>query len=172
MKRVIRKSVFETNSSSVHAIAISREENYSLPKMVYFRFGRYGWEKEIYSDKTSKASYLWTGICSLYDCDKANEAKAWITSVLNKYNILCEFEVWKETFEWKGKAVPDIDGYIDHSDGLCDFMHDILNDENMLLSFLFSDDSFVETGNDNTYDYPDDYFQVNSDKYDVYTKTN
>lgn len=43
MKKVIRRGVFETNSSSVHAISISNAGNLVYPKFVYFEEGEFGW---------------------------------------------------------------------------------------------------------------------------------
>lgn len=44
MKRQIRKSVFETNSSSTHAICITKKkDNYKLPDHIDFEFGKFGW---------------------------------------------------------------------------------------------------------------------------------
>jgi hypothetical protein len=60
-------------------------------------------------------------------------------------------------------------GYVDHSDELDDFLGAVCNDENKLMSYLFSDMSFIITGNDNddtdveikvTYDY-DEYYKGN-----------
>lgn len=45
MKRQIRKSVFETNSSSTHAICITKKkDNYKLPDHIDFEFGEFGWD--------------------------------------------------------------------------------------------------------------------------------
>lgn len=65
MKRQIRKSVFETNSSSTHAICITKKkDNYKIPKHIDFEFGEFGWMYEEYSDTHNKASYLITAIFS------------------------------------------------------------------------------------------------------------
>lgn len=44
-----RYGVFETNSSSVHSICISKEKTKSAHRMVHLRFGEYGWERDEYS---------------------------------------------------------------------------------------------------------------------------
>lgn len=65
MKRQIRKSVFETNSSSTHAICITKKkDNYKIPKHIDFEFGEFGWECDEYHDTRNKASYLITAIFS------------------------------------------------------------------------------------------------------------
>lgn len=40
--RQIRNNVFETNSSSIHSIAISKEPVAGLPESIYFCLGGYG----------------------------------------------------------------------------------------------------------------------------------
>ena len=42
MKRQIRQSCFETNSSSTHAICIATDTLYNIPKTVCFGFGDFG----------------------------------------------------------------------------------------------------------------------------------
>ena len=43
----------------------------------------------------------------------------------------------------------EINGYVDHGDETKEFIEDVCNNEIMLLSYLFSDHSYVKTGNDN-----------------------
>lgn len=47
MKRQIRRCVFETNSSSTHAICIAKD-GYELKDHIDFHTGEYGWECEEY----------------------------------------------------------------------------------------------------------------------------
>lgn len=67
MKVTIRENVWETNSSSVHAIAIPKKNidkdqviayNYTIK----FKHGEFGWEHDIYDDVYTKASYLYQAI--------------------------------------------------------------------------------------------------------------
>ena len=51
----IRTSVFETNSSSTHSIAISKKP-VTIGKYIYFGIGEFGWE----NDCVNTADYLYT----------------------------------------------------------------------------------------------------------------
>lgn len=118
MKIQIRKSVFETNSSSTHAIAIDKSyrgvndilwmrhckeevlneeqkeklKKYPLPKSVYFAPGEFGWEAETYTDTQSKASYLITAMYELLSFDefddKINQFKKWLNEEGIEMDIL------------------------------------------------------------------------------------
>lgn len=80
MKRQIRNSVFETNSSSVHSISISKQPIGNIPKFVNFNIGEYGWE----NGTADTADYLYTAII-IQDNPEAllNRLK----EILDKYEI-------------------------------------------------------------------------------------
>ena len=94
MKTQIRRSVFETNSSSTHSISIVREPtNIHFPTTLEFNVGEFGWEWKTYSDYLSKASYLYTAI--LYNTylesnteliDGKQKCRAMVNEKLNKIN--------------------------------------------------------------------------------------
>ena len=46
----IRNSLFETNSSSVHALIIPKDNPVYIPKSVRLYGGEYGWEIDEYYD--------------------------------------------------------------------------------------------------------------------------
>lgn len=97
MKRQIRRNCFETNSSSTHAICITKRkiDKDNLPSKVEFKHDEFGWEFEVYEDVLTKASYLYQAICDLhyYENDKKkNEYINWIYEVLGKYGIECNFD--------------------------------------------------------------------------------
>lgn len=166
MKRQIRRSVFETNSSSTHAICISKTDvdKSSFPDHVSFTHGEFGWEVEEYSDLWSKASYLYQAICSCYRYDEREAATNKIADMLRDYNISCSFEPDKNTM-WG-------DGYIDHGYETKDFVEAVLNDSDKLLRYLFGN-SLVITGNDNECGF-DDIMYVNegeeTTQWGTYTK--
>ena len=58
--KIIRRSVFETNSSSTHALAITKSnENLNKPSLISLDYdGEYGWEYKILNDLDSKFTYL------------------------------------------------------------------------------------------------------------------
>jgi hypothetical protein len=178
MKKQIRQSVFETNSSSTHTISISMSDEYKsvLEKMsgegIASTSGQFGWEYDIYGDTWDKASYLWTGII-VSDCftkDQVDKIEDNIKTVLGEYGIVPTFEPYKEdSYELKDGTVRhyltfEHFAYIDHSEGLVEWLGSLFPndgqdiDEELLLEYLFNPNSCVFTGNDNS-DAPDEYFE-------------
>ena len=142
MKLQIRKGLFETNSSSTHSIVIGNngEDIYdNLPDKVYFYGGEFGWEHEVYDDVESKASYLYTSIvwCDMNDyIDKIKE-------ILAKWHIEAIFEELDKKGSFKGYA------YVDHGYENVELVKQVCENEELLMNYLFSNGSFIETGNDN-----------------------
>lgn len=70
MQTLIRKSVFETNSSSCHSITIGKMSSVPDPKQFHnylndngefvIPYGEFGWEQETHRDMMTLASYLIT----------------------------------------------------------------------------------------------------------------
>ena len=201
MKTQIRRSVFETNSSSTHSISIVREPtNIHFPTTLEFNVGEFGWEWKIYSDYRSKASYLYTAI--LYNtCLESNtelsdgkqKCRAMVNEKLNKiknalskYGIKCIFHPFQiKTYNYNDYSnghptwsyYPGTRGYIDHGNGLKEWINTILNDETLLINFLFDNSSVIETGNDNEEcpwrEYFDEFEDLRStNKYYTYIKSN
>ena len=140
MKRQIRNSVFETNSSSTHSIAISKNPVVA-GKHIRFGIGEFGWE----NDCVDTADYLYTAILEQDDRDDLlNRLK----EILDKHSIEYEFEtpIWDKSsngeYTWLSY------GYVDHSYELREFFNIILSDEDLLIRYLFGN-SNVYTGNDN-----------------------
>ena len=176
MKTQMRRGCFETNSSSTHAICISKDDvdKNSLPKHVTFTHGEFGWEERTLSDTWSKASYLYQAICYCYDDDEKQEKLEVLKNLLAEYGIDCEFEPDKKD-SW-GYSY----GYIDHGYGTKDFVDAVLNDTDKLIRFLFGN-SMIVTGNDNS-SWFDEYMYGTSDysyvlkdefsKYEIFEKGN
>ena len=190
MKYQIRRNIFETNSSSVHVIAIGKSNwKNNLPPDVYFELGQFGWESETYIDTYSQASYLYTAIADFYlnhngGCKNCEEVKKcrengslksfneyhfkkaldFISSTLSEYGVESEFQDINET--------PDFYYYVDHADSLREFINKILSSKELLMSYLFSN-TIIETGNDNSDEFPnfEDYNSSGEYKY-VYEKYN
>ena len=93
-----RNCVFETNSSSVHSICISRDKPKNPKKVIVLDFGEYEWGCECVSSK----NYLWTAILltKSYHYDYTNdkdrdnglylpipEIEAHIKKVLAEYGV-------------------------------------------------------------------------------------
>lgn len=184
MKKQIRKGVFETNSSSVHAICIpkttdlivnSADLKYYNGEVLRFEHGEYGWERETLYDITNKASYLYEALFCVYDKDELFEAKQHISDVLSKYNVTCEFEEVDEgCWTYGTKTYLHSSGYIDHGGELQKFVSTLLSDDDMLIKYLFDDDSFVMTNNDNDDDIENFYNCIEDyeTKYDIFVKGN
>src|SRR3954467_12865836 len=133
-KKNIRIGVFETNSSSTHSICIPKESNtFDLPEKIHFELGRFGWEVGLLKSISEKASYLYTGL-------KVNDM---IPEFENIVDFLTELGI-----ECTCEQINN-DSFIDHGDELCPFLLDICSNKDKLLRFLFSELSFILTGNDN-----------------------
>lgn len=147
MKRKIRHGVFETNSSSTHAICISKKpvDTNHIPEHITFTHGEFGWENDEHHDSCTKASYLYEAICGCFNDEKQDKLDK-IEEMLGEYNIKCDFE--------PDKYAEYSDGYIDHCYDTIDFVNAVLEDSDKLISYLFGD-SFIVTGNDNGDSYND-----------------
>lgn len=147
MTRQIRQGVFETNSSSTHSICIAKNAELTIPKSLHFEFGEYGWECDTLQSLGEKASYLYTGLIA--NNRKLDAEK--VFDILKSKGIEVTFEepIYEESKYTAGYFYADNAGYIDHSDELGTFLDDICESEDKLLQYLFSDLSFIITGNDN-----------------------
>lgn len=175
MKVQIRKGVFETNSSSTHAIAIRNNSvGSNYPEVVSFELGEFGWEHDCYIDTYTKASYLWTAIVSLakggenikgYINYSVDDFVKYITETLSQYNIIAKFPHNYKTLkslnyggeEHMYNVFHDKDGnkpeyWIDHCE-LSEFLNALMSNQDLLMSYLFDDNSILVTGNDNADDY-------------------
>lgn len=139
MKQQIRRNLFETNSSSVHSIVITKEPNVSIPESLHIIRKEFGWENRTYVNVENRVSYLYTGILG---CFKNEEQESYVNRLiefLEKFGIEVEIDHDNDS-DWYG---------IDHVDELLDFIKDIFNDEDYLFNYLFSPTSYIMTGNDN-----------------------
>lgn len=139
----IRKGMFETNSSSTHTIIVT-DKNCEPGAIVDFRIGEFGWEEDVLDTVDEKASYLYTMACSCLGRDVYQD----LYEVLAKYGVRCSCTdpaVFDDKYHYLDN------GYIDHAgDGdSYKFVDDMLKHEDKLIRYLFSDESFVVTGNDN-----------------------
>ena len=156
MKIQIRQGMFETNSSSCHTISISVGEN-QIPEKINFVGGEFGWSREFHSDTHTKAQYLWQAIIdNIGRADvptiegKLRFYKDYLTKTLQAAGVKeVEFdEVKIVKCNYADGFYIDSDGYIDHGNELSGWIEDMLQ-PNRLIAFLFCDESFVCTGNDN-----------------------
>lgn len=110
MKKLIRKGVFETNSSSCHSLSIEKSDTTTVLDTIYpneegnvvLEGGEFGWEVEVYNDAYTKANYVAVMILLLQSSKedfKTREDKS-----VFKYYTLPEFadenyEICKSNFE-------------------------------------------------------------------------
>ena len=148
--RKVRRSCFETNSSSTHAICIPRSVNIGRGYTITFRVGRYGWEE----DSDMGSNYLYTAICCRYekDDDQIQAVLNHIREVLAPYDITCEFiePKWSYWKDGSGRYLDSDNGYIDSSEEFYPLMDELLTNDELLLRYLAG--SIVYTGNDNCSD--------------------
>ena len=164
MKVQVRQGVFETNSSSTHAISVASfypedwNISYKVPEKVHFALDQeFGWEFETYDDTDSKAAYLWLLVCDMHndikDLDELKAVKAHLEEVLTNAGVkevTFDMGSYKEcTWRDDGSMYMKYSGYIDHSYEAYEFAKALLNNDEMLLAYLFDSDSVVATGNDN-----------------------
>lgn len=138
MKIQLRKNVFETNSSSIHSICISKDDAYTLPESCRFELKTYGWGPDY---EYNVGNYLYTALAYMHRTDEIDKLK----EILERHHVKAEFESYSSDSD---------DFYIDHPD-LEELIEYLFKDENenILLSFLFGNKSMVLVYNDNG-DYP------------------
>ena len=187
----IRKGMFETNSSSVHALIISKDMDSIPNRELHISHGEWGWEQARYSDPDDKISYLCQAIC---DCSRSdidlmrNRIDAFLNP-LRERGITC---IIKDGYFTLYKY-NDLKGYVDHADTLCNsytrssdgkytgvfcgkgtILKTLMDDTDMLIRYIFGDSTLV-TANDNSYKnapIEDVYGHIKEDKYDVLKKYN
>ena len=158
MRRQIRSSVFETNSSSTHSIVISKKPA-TIGKHISFGIGEFGWENGC----VDTADYLYTAILVHGDSDELLDK---LKEILDKHSITYIFEEPQYHDSKYGRWLEN--GYIDHSGELEEFLDAVLKDEDLLMRYLFGD-SAVYTGNDNQDDDPSGCDIASDEYYDYFT---
>ena len=144
--KTVRQHLFETNSSSIHSITIGNNgEDFksNLPEKVVFGGGEFGWEHEIYDNVQDKANYLRV---SLSYTDNPEELQSKITKILEKWGVESE---WIQEDEKDSMYIDGVYSYVDHGYENRDLVETLANNEELLMNYLFSEASTVETGNDN-----------------------
>ena len=133
----IRHGLFETNSSSTHAICIAKKnDGLVIPQSLDFILNDFGWDEHFYYDVEDKASYFYTALYNSYDEDiKKNfeSIKNHIYEVLGKAGCECWFDRARPS-EW-GEWMES--GYIDHQNEIDPLIHKLIKNDKMLFRFLF-----------------------------------
>lgn len=144
MKKLIRRGVFETNSSSSHSVSIGMESDKEFvldtiypnqDGIVIISGGEYGWEWFKHNDANTKASYAAQQF--RYNDNDLDTLKEVIMEQTGAEDVLFE-----------GLD----DGYVDHDS------HGILTpSKHWLRDFIFNKNSWLFGGNDNSYPDPTFY---------------
>ena len=156
----IRRGIFETNSSSIHAISIPRKADIkNIPKSLKFFRQSFGWEVAIYSSLSDKLSYLYEMIfSSSYGAYHLSKLMKFLDKKGIDYTFpdpdCASYDGDMEFYEFDPES-----GNIDHGSSwgydLDSFLNKLLNDDDLLSRYLFSHDTYIYTGNDNSEgDYP------------------
>lgn len=172
MKKQMRRSVFETNSSSTHSISIRKGDisNSYLrvdpyDNKIHISFGEYGWGYETLNTQYERLSYLCTmlleteanKVFSIKDIYETNGFKLIDEVISSKCNCdgiyfddKIEINSYKNSKEEDVYYV-DIDGYIDHQScedytSINEFLKDWDTD---IENFIFNDNVTVIIDNDN-----------------------
>ncbi|NTF16973.1 hypothetical protein G6L37_00840 [Agrobacterium rubi] len=153
----IRASVFETNSSSSHSVTVSQDEladDLGISKALLrggvirssLREGGYGWEWRRYYQPSAKIAYLVAQLAGLHAHGMRGKD---ITGAIRKNPKVDRMLAVIEKMTGCQVQVTGADSCpVDHDSvgvGV-----DLINDEDKLIRFIFSENSFIETGNDNS----------------------
>jgi len=134
----IRRGLFETNSSSTHALVIMKDShliNYELELSVVT--GDFGWERALYCDSYDKLSYLLTYCVYLSDLKFFDILKTTFPEVVFKADKI------------NGMLIDSSeDCYIDHGGELDIDLFS--NNPTILRNFVLNPANFIQTGNDNS----------------------
>lgn len=153
MSEVVRRGVFETNSSSSHVLSIGWGEfgadRIPLDDGVCRIYpGEFGWGYERYQDAASKASYCLTYAMGGYDGAKKNAAQLEMLRRVVSVSVdapveFCPHEKMRDwDYEW---------GYIDHQSnkGEGDYCAVAFESDEALRAFIFNPASVLIIDNDN-----------------------
>jgi len=135
--KTIRKSVFESNSSSSHSFSIDLSySNKESVKDVEITCGEFGWEYKKFNDFQTKTSYFWT----LVHENPSHDLFERLTRLSQKYRF--------------GLLHPRSSEYcyVDHgTEHYCDWVtkHPEIKTDEGLMDFLISESGWIFLGNDN-----------------------
>ena len=144
---MVRKCVFETNSSSCHTVSVQDSggvyDGYAPDEdgVVRFNAEEFGWSQETFTDVASRLAYAWIYI---KDWSAGREDEF----MQNFLDVVLEHTggTSVECVEY-GQFYPY--GYIDHQSVEGADLHYIMENKEILKNFLFGAGSYIETDNDN-----------------------
>lgn len=142
--RQIRRSVFETASSSVHSLTVGPGElvkpDYKGREFPIYP-GEFGWGPDQFSDVNTKASYCYTWLTCVNNEADLESFKQMLVNIIKEQTGASEVVFKKSTDEY----YPE--GYIDHqSDDRCG---KAFENEDNLRNFIFCPSNILVIDNDN-----------------------
>ena len=154
MKYSIRQSVFETNSSSTHALAIKSTTYNSGDKRLdgkEIAADDFGWEKLKLKTPSQKLSYIYTRSLMLKERGNSKLYDSVLSAFPNTKFLPDEKVIVREDEDDPNSNIAyiySISG-IDHADNLGEMDELFENNILMLRAFVFNNDNVILTGNDN-----------------------
>jgi hypothetical protein len=146
--RNARRGIFETNSSSTHALVIHsldyKENDFERHGKIPVSTGDFDWDFGVYSTPAAKLSYILTYAYSMND----------IELYLLIKDTFPNFDIQLYILNGKLEDLKEYGGYVDHANEL---PGDMFKDINFLKGFIFGEKNLVITGNDNDGKDIDDY---------------
>lgn len=176
----IRKGVFETNSSSVHSLCISKEDKLFLfipkTKSIKIRTNEFGWEAEEYTSAEDKLSYIYTGILQhiIWDVESKHcKSKEEVANIINKNKYYKKFinyldQIYSNVDIENIKIITTKEAWFDggsNNEYTFEFFHEINGGINLeVLDYIFKSietfinfaenpNTVIRTGNDNDESY-------------------
>lgn len=157
-----RTKIFETNSSSMHSIAVSSSDrgyNYNLPitddGVLYVEFGEFGWGPEILKNPLDKLSYYITDQFGGYH-DEENSFESVVSNILEDQrmkNLIKILEAKVPGFkrlEFGPASEYSKFGYVDHQSSGTSNGEDVED-------LIFNNSKIIIIDNDNSYNYEEYY---------------
>lgn len=144
--KLIRKSVFETNSSSCHSLTLASGDTYegvtpNSNNQIILETGDFGWSIEDFSDAHSKMSYVWI---YMRDWDTEEHLKDMFKKVVFEHTGASEIIMPESETSYGMDS-----GYIDHQSVESKNLRYLFDSEYTLKTFLFNPQSSIHTDNDN-----------------------
>ena len=152
MPTQIRKSAFETNSSSTHSVSVCEDDDiFMLENLpldndgnLLLEGGQFGWEHKYYYDALTKTNYIAIYLKLYYP----------------EHDMIQTFEnIIKEQTGAKNifYLIKEDESYIDHQSCESKDYHHLFKNSKLLRNFIFHPRSYLETDNDNRGGGYDDY---------------
>jgi hypothetical protein len=162
--RQIRKSVFETNSSSTHSVSIQKSGRLDSSYLkvdeednkVHVQFGEFGWGVESFYSQEEKLSYLCTMVAEAEGRNLKTEEDFYnsegfqlINGVVSEYCNCDGVVIDNANFKTTSWGL-EHEGYIDHQSCEYSSLQEFLNDyDTNVIEFIFNNGVVLHTDNDN-----------------------